>query len=141
MSFGNFLYQVEGIGALPDASLYTDKYWCVLTGDSQYQGITYKSDGTNWIYVDGCVTYGPGTSYATVDDLPENCVFIAPNGGVYLKQGETITPVSAWLVDGVLYITVTGENINVDDPSLKINVDETNFIDVDENNNILVDEA
>jgi hypothetical protein len=114
MSFGNFLYQVEGIGALPDASLYTDKYWCVLTGNSQYQGATYKSDGTNWIYTDGCVTYGPGTPYATMNDLPENCAFLAPNGGVYLKRGEVIVPVSADLLYNEDAVVYEGEQIVVD---------------------------
>lgn len=62
------------------------------------------------------VAYGPGTHYATVNDLPENCMFCAPNGGVYLKQGETITPIAADLVYNGEAVVYEGEQIVVDDP-------------------------
>lgn len=49
--------------------------------------------------------------------------------------------VNAWLIVGDEYVTLNGENINVDDPNLIIIVGETGFIDIDENNSILVDEV
>lgn len=66
------------------------------------------------------IPYGPGMPYATVNDLPENCVFLAPNGGVYLKQGETITPVSADLVYNGEAVTYGDEPITVYDLKLQL---------------------
>jgi hypothetical protein len=59
------------------------------------------------------IPYGPGTPYETVDDLPENCVFLAPNGGVYFKQGETITPILADIVYNGEAVTYGGASITL----------------------------
>lgn len=63
------------------------------------------------------IPYGPGTPYATVNDLPENCTFLAPNGGVYLKQGETVSIITD-AFDGVVLSDDAGNLLTADNLSV-----------------------
>lgn len=63
------------------------------------------------------VPYGPGTSYATVNDLPESCLFLAPNGGVYFKQGNVISIITDSF-DGIAISDDAGNLLTTDNLSV-----------------------